>query len=193
MRVWPSKGEQRPKLPKKSSFASKEVLCKTPPKFSDFSCELGKCTENPKYNLKICICFYRTVGSCRRLFFMQRSSFIKCGWGEAESSIVPFSRSLAILWEITIAGRAALCKEEMPYVPAKLCQGKDKHFPTCLVLGRVSHLSVVGEVMPVVVPAQRWTQGVLSSYMWMRSPYHTYRLWGRTFSKRLSITCQRFM
>lgn len=48
MRVWPSKGEQRLKRPKKPSFASKEVLCKTPPKFSDFSCELGKCTENPK-------------------------------------------------------------------------------------------------------------------------------------------------
>lgn len=34
------------------------------------------------------------------------------------------------------SGRAAFCKEEMPSIPDRLCQGKDKHFPTCLGLSK---------------------------------------------------------
>lgn len=150
MRMWPSKEEQRAKLPKKLSFASK-VPSRTPPKFPDFSRKLGKCTENPspKLQAKHLHLLLQNSGQFQEtIFFCVQSpwaSFVKCAWAEAVSDIVPFSHGLADVLRrghcqplqhllCQRSGCAALWHEEMPFFPGKLCQGKGKHFPTFLVL-----------------------------------------------------------
>lgn len=100
MRMWPSKEEQGPKLQKKSSFVSKEVLHKTPPKCPNFSCEWGKCTEKPKLKVqtKYLHLLLQNSGQLYQILFCAKTLscfFIKYDWVQAAISAVPFSRSLA--------------------------------------------------------------------------------------------------
>ena len=126
--------------------------------------------------------------------------------GLKQSSVAPFSHSPADAVQrpqpssgITPAGCAALCNEQMPYFPGTLCRGKDKHFPTCLVLSKWQSESTLCSRGCDACGGPSTTVGIIHKE---ESSVHTCgcillitHIVCRAghLAKRLSITCQRFM